>query len=207
MTNDGEAEALAPGGGPSDGAEAEADLLSPAGDDHPEPDSAAEQPGRRRRIMRALVSVVLPVLAMLAGVGAAWMKYQDATIRAVDDARFASVQAANKATVAMLSYTPDTADAKLTAAANLLTGPFRNSYEDLVKKVVIPGAKQKQIATTATVPAAASEWATESSAAVLVFVDQTITVGTDAPTNTTSVVEVSLTKTGGKWLISGFDPK
>jgi Mce-associated membrane protein len=111
------------------------------------------------------------------------------------------------ATIAMLSYGPENADAELTAAAKLLTGSFRTSYEDLVKTMVIAGSKQKQVSANATVSAAAPEPATANSAAVLVFVDQTITFGTDAPTNTSSVVEVSLAKIDGKWLVSGFDPK
>ena len=38
------------------------------------------------------------------------------------------------------------------------------------------------------------------------FVDQTVVVGSDAPTNTASSVRVTLEKVGGRWLISGFDP-
>ncbi|EUA23488.1 hypothetical protein I553_5098 [Mycobacterium xenopi 4042] len=38
------------------------------------------------------------------------------------------------------------------------------------------------------------------------FVDQTVTVGNDAPTDTASTVRVTLDKVGGHWLISGFDP-
>ncbi len=41
----------------------------------------------------------------------------------------------------------------------------------------------------------------------MVFVDQTTTVGKDAPTETDSVVQVSLDKVGSHWLISGFEPK
>jgi Mce-associated membrane protein len=43
-------------------------------------------------------------------------------------------------------------------------------------------------------------------AEVLVFVNQTITVGNDPPTDTVSSVRVTLDKIGGRWLISGFDP-
>ena len=55
-------------------------------------------------------------------------------------------------------------------------------------------------------PAAAPVSAKADHAVVLLFVDQTVTVGADAPTNTTSSVRVTLDKVGGRWLISAFDP-
>ena len=72
--------------------------------------------------------------------------------------------------------------------------------------MVIPGARQKQIAAVASVPAAASVSATPEEAVVLLFVNQTVTVGSDAPTATASSVRVTLEKDGDRWLISKFDP-
>ena len=72
--------------------------------------------------------------------------------------------------------------------------------------MVIPGAKQKQISALATVPAATSTSATENHAVVLLFVNQTVVVGKEAPTNTASSVRVTLDKIDGRWLISQFDP-
>jgi Mce-associated membrane protein len=71
---------------------------------------------------------------------------------------------------------------------------------------VIPGAKQKQISAVATVPAMASVSADPRHAVVLVFVNQTVVVGQDAPTDTASSVRVTLDKVGDRWLISKFDP-
>jgi Mce-associated membrane protein len=42
---------------------------------------------------------------------------------------------------------------------------------------------------------------------VLVFVNQSITQGQDAPTATASTVRVTLDKAGTRWLAAGFDPK
>ena len=117
-----------------------------------------------------------------------------------------SVQAAIDSTVALLSYRPDTVEKDLDAAKGRLTGTFLNAYTSLTHDVVIPGAKQKQISAVATVPAAASSSATPTHAVVLLFVDQTVTVGKDAPTNTASSVRVTLDKVDGRWLISQFDP-
>lgn len=101
---------------------------------------------------------------------------------------------------------PDTVDQQLGSARGLLTGDFKNSYTSLTTDVVIPGAKQKQISAAASVPAVASVSATPTHAVVLVFVNQTVVVGTDAPTDTASSVKVTLDKISGRWLVSAFDP-
>jgi Mce-associated membrane protein len=162
---------------------------------------------RRRRLSRAICFGILPVLALVAALGAAYLKYQNATNAAAEHAGVESVQAAKESTIAMLSYTPDTVDASLTAARDRLTGNFRDSYSSLIHDVVIPGAKQQQISATATVPAAATISASADHAVALVFVNQAIVVGNRAPSQTSSVVQISLDKIGHRWLISGFDPK
>ncbi|CDO88935.1 hypothetical protein AWC29_22040 [Mycobacterium triplex] len=53
---------------------------------------------------------------------------------------------------------------------------------------------------------AASVSAATNHAVVLLFVNQTIVVGQDAPTSTASSVRVTLDRIGGRWLISQFDP-
>jgi Mce-associated membrane protein len=105
-----------------------------------------------------------------------------------------------------LSYQAASVDKQLTAARDRLTGTFRDSYGALIHDVVIPGAQQKQISALATVPAAASVSATPDHAVVLVFVDQSVTVGADTPTSTASSVKVTLDRIGGRWLISDFTP-
>ena len=47
---------------------------------------------------------------------------------------------------------------------------------------------------------------TANHAVVLVFVNQTVVVGQDTPTDTASRVQVTLDKVGDRWLISKFDP-
>ena len=116
------------------------------------------------------------------------------------------MRAATDSTIAILSYKPETVDQDLKAAADRLAGRFRQQYTQLVNDVVAPGAKQQHISAVATVPAAASVSATGKQAVVLVFVDQTTTIGNDAPTQSTSSVRVTLDKVDGRWLISQFDP-
>lgn len=167
--------------------------------------TAKDRPWRRR--LRTTGLGIVSVAAMLAAVAAAYLKYQYAQDTYATRASIESVQAAKGATVALLSYNPQDAQPKLTAAADLLTGTFRDSYTSLTRDVVIPGAQQEQISATATVAAAASLSATDNNAVVIVFINQTVIMANDAPTQTSSVIEVTLQKHENHWLISGFDPK
>jgi Mce-associated membrane protein len=165
-----------------------------------------EEPKRRIQWPRVFAFGVLPAVALLLALGAGYLKWMDNSVRDSEIARDQSVQAAKDSTIALLSYKPDTVEQQLGAARDLLTGDFRDSYTSLTNDVVIPGAKQKQISAVATVPAMASVSADPRHAVVLVFVNQTVIVGQDAPTDTASSVRVTLDKIGDRWLISKFDP-
>lgn len=146
------------------------------------------------------------LLVLAPALGASVLKYWDSSARNSQIARTESVEAARESVVAMLSYQPENVEGQLAAAQDRLTGEFRDSYAGLTRDVVIPGAKQKRISTVANVPAAASVSATPDHAVVLVFVNQSAIVGSDAPTDTASSIRVTLDKIDGRWLISGFDP-
>jgi len=171
-------------------------------------DDVAEAPVERssRFSSTRLLVAVLPILALILALGVGYLKWLDGTARESRAAAEQSIRAASDSTVAILSYKPETVDRDLKAAADRLAEPFRQQYTQLVNDVVAPGAKQQHITALATVPAAASVSATGKHAVVLVFVDQTTTIGNDAPTQSTSSVRVSLEKVDGRWLISQFDP-
>ena len=187
----------------------EADLLvvdeTEAAEAAAEAAAAPVERGSRFSWTRLLV-VALPALALIIALGVGYLKWLDGAARESLAAAEASVRAASESTIAILSYKPETVDRDLKAAAERLTAGFRQQYTQLVNDVVAPGAKQQHITAVATVPAAASVSATGKHAVVLVFVDQTTTIGNDAPTQTTSSVRVSLEKVDGRWLISQFDP-
>lgn len=143
----------------------------------------------RRRFSRVLVFGVLPALALLLAAASGYLKWQSGSIRVSQISSVESVAAAKDGSVAMLSYQPDAVEKDLRAARDRLTGTFKDSYTQLTHDVVIPGARQRHI-----------------SAVALVFVNQTIVVGTDPPSATASSVRVTLDRVGGRWLISGFDP-
>ncbi|MDV3129937.1 hypothetical protein M1247_33890 [Mycobacterium sp. 21AC1] len=167
----------------------------------------AQQRPSPSRFLRVLSLWLIPVATMILALGAGYLKYEVGVANRTDRAAAESVQAAKDGTVAILSYTPETAEATLGAARDRLTGTFRDSYSSLTHDVVIPGAKQRSISATATVADAAVVSASVNHALVLVFVNQAITMGTDPPSSSNSVVEVSLDRSGDRWLISGFDPK
>jgi Mce-associated membrane protein len=149
---------------------------------------------------------VLAILGLLLAAGAGYLGWQDLARKDVDRARTESVQVAKDSTVALLSYKSDTVDKDLGAARDRLTGSFLDAYTQLINNVVIPGAKEKKISAVAQVPAAALVSAKSDHAVVLLFVNQTVVMGADAPTNTASSVRVTLDKVGDRWLVSGFDP-
>jgi Mce-associated membrane protein len=164
------------------------------------------EPKRQTDWSRIVAFAVLPALAFLLVIGAGVLKFMDSGVRTSDTAREESVQTAKDSTVALLSYKPDTVEQQLTAARDRLTGEFKDQYTGLTDNVVIPGAKQKQISAVASVPGAASVSADPGEAVVLLFVNQTVTVGTGVPTDTASSVRVTLDKIGDRWLISKFEP-
>ncbi|MGA5546196.1 hypothetical protein ACPCIR_30500 [Mycobacterium sp. NPDC051198] len=166
-----------------------------------------EQTGRRKPNWLRIVGFgILPTAVLLLAIAAGYLNWLDGSARQSTQARIESVQAATESTVAMLSYRPDSVDQGLKAAGERLTGPFKDSYAQLINDVVIPGAKQKGISAVATVPAAAVVSATATHAVVVVFVNQTTIIGTEAPTNTASSVRVTLEKVDSQWLVSDFTP-
>lgn len=156
--------------------------------------------------LRVAAFVVLPGIALLGAIAAGFLKWQDSLISDAEAARTESVRAATDGAIALLSYRPETVDKDLDAARSRMTGTFKESYTQLTRDVVVPGAKQKHISAVASVPAATSVSASPTHAVALLFVNQTVIIGQDAPTNTASSVRVTLDIVGDQWLISGFDP-
>jgi Mce-associated membrane protein len=162
--------------------------------------------GQRRFGVRHVLGGLLVLAIAVCGGGVGYLWWQNVQRSAADRARIESAQTAKDATIALLSYEPDTAEQKLTAARDRLTGSFRDSYTSLTKDIVIPAAAQRQVSAVAAVPAVAVLTADPRHAVAMVFVDQTTIIGSDAPTATSSVVKVTLDRVDDQWLVSGFDP-
>ncbi|CAN3131230.1 hypothetical protein ACNUDN_25335 [Mycobacterium sp. smrl_JER01] len=160
----------------------------------------------RRSLTDVLTFGVLPLVILVLAIAAAFLKWQVISTQAEVTAANDSVRAASEGTVALLTYGPDSVGTDLVAARENLTGGFRDAFTTLTDDVVIPGAIQQRIVSTATVSAAAPISATAHHAVVLIFVNQTTTVAEDAPTETASSVKVTLDNVDGSWLISDFAP-
>lgn len=163
-------------------------------------------PSDSRVWLRLISGVMLPALSVLLGGGAGYLAWDTISARLMQQARVESVHAATDGILALLSYDPDTAEKKLTAARELLTGKFKTSYAVFTHQHVIPDARERHITSVVTVPGAASVQATIDHAVVMVFVNQTFLRDPDPPTSTASDVRVTLEKVGHRWLISDFTP-
>jgi Mce-associated membrane protein len=155
---------------------------------------------------RFVAFAVLPATAVALGAVAGVLQWQIVSYRETASAVGDSVQAARSTAARILSYQADTVEQDLTAARDHLTGPFLDSYTELVNSAVIPAARERQISAVAEVVAAASVSATPEHAVALLFINQITTVGREAPTPIPSTVRVTLDNVDGRWLVSGFDP-
>ena len=156
--------------------------------------------------LRVVAYGVFPGLALLLAVAAGYLLWTDGSTDGVALARTESIRVASEDAVALLSYKAESADKDLNAARDRLTGDFKDAYTDLIRRVVIPGAKEKQISAVVKVTAVGSVSATDNNAVVLLFANQTVTIGGGAPTDTQPVIRVTLDKVNGRWLVSHFDP-
>lgn len=171
-------------------------------------ETSPEDTRARRRInwKRIFAFGVLPGLALVLALASGYLRWVDGSADDLAQARADAVRIAGEDTVALLSYKPDSVDKDLGAARDRLTGDFKDAYTTLTREVVIPGAKEKRITAVAKVIAAAPVSATANHAVVLLFVNQTVTIGEGNPTDTQPVIRTTLDKVNGHWLVSRFDP-
>lgn len=117
------------------------------------------------------------------------------------------IDVASEGSVALLSYAPNSLDKDFADARSRLTGEFLTYYSEFADKFVAPAAKQKDINATATVVRAAPLDVQSDTAEVLVYLNQATTSRDNPePAQAASAVMVGLTKIGGNWLISSFNP-
>jgi Mce-associated membrane protein len=181
-------------------------LLEEASADEPETQPEAERQRRPIAWSRVLAYGVVPAVALLLALAVGYLKWVTGSADDLAQARAESVRTASEDAVALLSYKADSVERDLGAARERLTGEFKDAYTELTRQVVIPGAKEKHITAVAKVNSAAPVSVTPNHAVALLFVDQTVTVGGGAPTDTQPVIRVTLDKVNGRWLVSRFDP-
>lgn len=147
----------------------------------------------------------LVVAAALAG----FMGFKAQEAPNLADAQADALAAAKERVPTLLSYDTASLDADLKTAVDQTTGPFSDDYAKILKDVVGPTARKQKISTSAVVSAAGVVSGTEDRVTVLVFLTQTTEAGKAGKAGrsvTGSRIEVTMTKTGDDWKISGYTP-
>lgn len=162
----------------------------------------------RRENSRSLILATLALVVTSIGALTATIFFsQYVPDQQTADATESVQQVATHGTIALLSYTAETADSQLKDAASLLTGAFLDYYSQFTQQVVVPAAKEKHVTTQANVVGTSIERVGPNSATLLAMVNQTTTTSdTPTPTTSQSAVRVELEKLDGQWLISAFTP-
>lgn len=194
-------------------------------EDPPEPESprssesseACESPDEGapgHRAWRRLLTAVLGVVLVAALVVAAVLGWQYRQGRQAEQARREALAAARKAAPVVLSYDYRHLDRDFARARALLTGHFRDQYGRTTHKVVAPTAAKYHGVVKATVaapgdggaPAVSVVSASPDRAVVLLFVNQ-VTESTQVPGPRLDLnrVRMTLIRTSGGWKVSGVD--
>lgn len=177
--------------------------------DRPEPPPPADDPGprperpRRRSDLLVLVALALVVaLAVTAGLLVLRARGEDR----VEQARSAARAAGERHAVTLLSYDHRHLDRDFSRAEAVITGSFAQDYAQTTEKVVRPTAEQVKAVVTAEVVSSSVVRASENRVVLLLFVDQTTTsTRLEGPKVDLNRVRMTLTRTGGQWLVSAVD--
>lgn len=154
----------------------------------------------RRHLLAVLAALLLVALVVALVLTTLSLRSE----RALDDARSSALQAGKESAVALSSYDYRTLDKDFGAVTDRSTPSFRDSFNQTsasLRKVL----EQYSATATSTVVAAGVTSATEERAVVLVFLDQkaTNTNQTTGPTTDQSRIEVTLARSGDRWLVDG----
>ncbi|MGH3558046.1 MAG: twin-arginine translocation pathway signal [Mycobacterium sp.] len=166
----------------------------------------------RRWIRRALakwrlISLTVAVVAAIGLAGGLFFFQYRPDQQTDAAAAHAAINAASEGTVAMLSYSPVSADHDSAVAMSHLTGDFLRYYRDFSQRFVAPAVRQQNVKASASVLRAAVSELHPDSAVVLLFIHQTTTSrDKPEPVLTANSVRVTLAKINGTWLISKFEP-
>ena len=165
---------------------------------------------------RPLVVVLAAVAVLLAGLGG-WFLLRAADLRddpaatntaLVDTGRTAEVSAAvTTALNRIFSYSYDRTEVTERAAADVLRGDARDTYDKLFAQVRELAPSQKLVLTTQVVSAAVQQLGPDT-ATLLVFLDQSATRA-DKDTNSAAAAQLSVTARleGDRWVITGLAPR
>lgn len=169
----------------------------------------AEVPVQRRSISGLrLATAAVALLTVVAIVLLVLYIQKDSHNSAVAKARVAALAAAKTETAAALTYNYQSLDTDFAHAEAGMSTSFKANFAALATKTVGPLAMHTHAVTTGTIAAAGVISASTSSAEILVFADQTVENKLLKATSRLdrSVIEVSMVKQGGHWVINDLKP-
>jgi Mce-associated membrane protein len=162
-----------------------------------------------RHAERLAVVACLAVVAIAASTLMALAAVRISHRHEIDRARHDAVTAARSSLATVLSYDYRHLNTDFADAETLLTANFRKKYVKTTASVVEPLAAKYRATTTAVIAPGAAGAVTVSAdrAVVLVFVNQTVTNSRlAAPRLDRSRIDVTLVRSGGRWLIDDLEP-
>ena len=162
----------------------------------------------RRGVWLPLATSAMALLTIAAVVLLVIFTHRASQDSAVAKARVAALAAAKTETAAALTYNYQTLDADFAHAEAGMSKAFRANYAQTAASSVAPLATKTHAVTTGMIVAGGVISATPNSAEVLVFANQTVE---NKLLNATSrldrsVIEVSMVKQDGHWLINDLKP-
>ncbi len=179
--------------------------------EHPARDPNAEHPRNTR-----LLALLLSLTVLLTAVGV-WCTVEARSTSAsaaasnralTDQPATAAVTSAISLTLnKIFSYTYDKTDVTENAAATLLRGHARDSYEKLFAQVRTMAPSQR-LTLTSRVSAASVQHLTNDHAQLLVFLDQSATRGNSAtPETAAAQLAVTAERIDGNWFVTDLAPR
>jgi hypothetical protein len=156
----------------------------------------------------AIVTAILVVLALATAGLLAVTAHKNSHNRAVAAARSAALEAAKRETAIALTYDYRSLDADFQRAEAGMSRSFRANYAQTAAKSVAPLAEKTHAITTGSIAAGGVISASPDTATILVFANQTVE---NKLLNATSrldrtVIEVTMIKEDGRWVINGLQP-
>jgi Mce-associated membrane protein len=162
---------------------------------------------RRWARATATAAAVLAVLVFVAlagyGGGLYWKRVQ---LRTEDTIRAELAPLAARQIPEVFGYDYQTIERSMTGVYPLLTPEYRREFTERATKDIIPQARDRQVVSQASVVGVGVLAAQRDSAAVMVFMNRTVTDKSRQPVYDGSRLRVEYRKLDGKWLINYITP-
>lgn len=153
------------------------------------------------------LSVLLAAITIAAAITGFVFMGKSGDLKTRSELRDDALAAATAAVPALLSYDPASIADLVTQNRALMTDDFAEEYQQLVDDQLLPTVEKRDLATDTQVAGASIVELTESSATVLLFLNQlSSSADTKVPAATGSRVRATFSLVGDEWLLSEMQP-